>query len=518
MTESPTPPAWVRKRDGSRVPFDADRISQALFAATETLGHPDAFLARELTDGVLHFLAVEKDEDTLTTVQIAEIVAKTVRELGQPALAAAFSRFAAEPRAAEPANDAVVLHAPRDVPPRVWFPGLVRAYSHQAIYSRQVLAARSDGLLSLAGLETPGELEACVVGPFESAAEALHTLRGHVGGCAVFDGPEYALDKTDTERFVTEVCLASRFLPLPVVVNLNSAEPPPWAGDLARGPLFAAEHAARDEAKLDEITDRLLECFVAAKAKTPAIRIYWHIAARDFETERLRKAARFAAAGAPLTFVFDRPRRPLILAEGLDRQHSAVLLIVALQLPQLAASQPGLQDETSLFLQKLGSLTRLALSAAVQKREYLRRLERTHPSPLTTGFLLDRARLVVAPVGLNDVVQQLLGRGLTAGGAALDLAKQIIMRLRDVLKQDGRSVHLDACVDGCYEFGPGETAVALKTQLRAVGVLHALAERGTVVFVPGGDVWTVEMLMSCLRQAWESSEVAALVFSPEKAS
>src|SRR5437588_9408967 len=90
MSEQPTPPSWVRKRDGSRVPFDADKISQALFAATETLGQPNAFLARELTDGVLHFLAVEKDDDTLTTAQIAEIVAKTVRELGQPALAAAF--------------------------------------------------------------------------------------------------------------------------------------------------------------------------------------------------------------------------------------------------------------------------------------------------------------------------------------------------------------------------------------------------------------------------------------------
>jgi hypothetical protein len=515
MTESPTPPAWVRKRDGSRVPFDADRISQALFAATETLGHPDAFLARELTDGVLHFLAVEKDDDALTTVQIADIVEKTVRELGQPALAKAFSTLAAEPRAVESASAAIVLHAPLDMPPRMWFPSLVRAYSQQAIYSRQVLAAQSDGLLALTGLETPGELEACVVGSFESAAEALLTLRGHVGGCAVFDGPEFALLKSGTEHFVTEVCLASRFLQLPVVVNLNCDEPPPWAGDLARGPLFAAEHAARDETKLAEVADKLLECFAAAKATTPAIRIYWHVGARDFLTERLRKAAHLALEGRPLTFVFDRPRRPPVLAEGVDRQHPAVLLTIALQLPRLA-SQPGLREDAPLFLQKLGSLTRLALSAAVQKREYLRRLERTYPSPLTTGFLLDRARLVVAPVGLDDVVQQLFGRGLTAGGATLDLGKQIITRLRDVLKQDGRTVHLDACVDARYEFALGEAAPALKTQLRAAGVLHALAERGTVAFIPGGDAWAAETLIICLRQAWENSEVAALCLSSER--
>ena len=436
MTEPPTPPAWVRKRDGSRVPFDADKISQALFAATETLNLPDAFLARELTDGVLHFLAVEKDDDTLTTAQIADIVAKTVRELGQPALAEA---FVAGPRDVKPTNDSIVLHAPRDVPPRALFPSLVRDYSQQAIYSRQVLAAQGDGLLTLTGLETPGELEACVVGPFESAADALQDLRRCVGGCAVFDGPEYALGNTsEAERFATEVRLASRFLALPVVVNLNSAEPPPWAGDLARGPLFAQQRAGPDETMLAAFAEDLLERFTAANLSTLPIRIYWHVAARDFVTDRLRKAAQFAAEGAALVFVFDRPRRPLVLAEGIDRQHSAVLLTVGLHLPRLAA-QPGLREDAALFLQKLGSLTRLAISAAVQKREYLRRLERAQPSPLTTGFLLDRARLVVAPIGLDFVVQQMLGRGLTSGGAALDLGKQIVTRLRDVLKQETRT-------------------------------------------------------------------------------
>ena len=33
-----TPPAWVHKRDGRLVPFEPDKISRSLFAATETLG------------------------------------------------------------------------------------------------------------------------------------------------------------------------------------------------------------------------------------------------------------------------------------------------------------------------------------------------------------------------------------------------------------------------------------------------------------------------------------------------
>src|SRR5437660_914682 len=83
----PALPAWVRRRDGRLAPFEADRISHALFAATETLGRPDAFLARELTDGVLHFLAEACDEPIPTTAWLADLVVKVVRELRQPELA-----------------------------------------------------------------------------------------------------------------------------------------------------------------------------------------------------------------------------------------------------------------------------------------------------------------------------------------------------------------------------------------------------------------------------------------------
>src|SRR5260370_41496804 len=88
---SPGLPAWVSKRDGRIVPFEADKISQALFAAAESLGKPDAFLARELTEGVLHFLAGGSSGNISTPCQIAELVIKVVRELGQPAFARAFS-------------------------------------------------------------------------------------------------------------------------------------------------------------------------------------------------------------------------------------------------------------------------------------------------------------------------------------------------------------------------------------------------------------------------------------------
>src|SRR5260370_42450504 len=83
--------AWVRKGGGQLVPFDAAKVSRALFAASESVGRPDAFLARELTDSIVHFLDAESGGTTPTTEQISDLIIKVVRELGQPSLAKAFA-------------------------------------------------------------------------------------------------------------------------------------------------------------------------------------------------------------------------------------------------------------------------------------------------------------------------------------------------------------------------------------------------------------------------------------------
>src|ERR1700722_13424434 len=90
------PISFVRRSDGRLTPFDADQICQSLFAAGEQLGCPDAFLAREMTDSVVHFLADEADSGTVSTTQIAEVVEKVVRELGQPELARAYAERSPE--------------------------------------------------------------------------------------------------------------------------------------------------------------------------------------------------------------------------------------------------------------------------------------------------------------------------------------------------------------------------------------------------------------------------------------
>jgi hypothetical protein len=538
----PAPPAWVHKRDGRQEPFDADKISRALFAASESLKRPDAFLARELTDGVVHFLTEEADGATPTTIQIADLVGKVVRELGQPALAAMFSEYGARRDRGKPspadlsANKEVVLRFAAGAPLEKVLAACVHSYTLQTVFARDLAAAQGDGLLTLTGLESPYELLGCVLGPpIASVTEdgvlaAVEKARGFAGGLLALDGPEHLLAhsvkaaKDEVREFAQELALGLRLTGMRAVVNLNCAAPPSWAGDLAEGPLFAGQIVSPAPEQLASLADGLAREFLSPPAFGGRVRIDWHLCERDFTPEtalRLTTMAEFALNGAALRFVFDRARRPVSLAEGVDRQHPAVLLTVGVHLPRLA-EQPGVDGDATRFLKKLGSLARLALSAAVQKREFLRRQEGGRP-PVTSGFLLDRARLVVAPVGLDAVVTAFTGGGLCSGKESLDFGKQIVQTLRDVLRQDGGACRLGTCLDGPDDFRLGDgkptlgqaagltawDAAALpKHQLRAAGALHALAEGGTAALIlPEDPRPTAEAVADTLRSAWKQSDV-----------
>jgi hypothetical protein len=314
-------------------------------------------------------------------------------------------------------------------------------------------------------------------------------------------------------------------------VNLNVARPPAWAGDFAEGPLFAGQRRPPGPEQLAARADGLFDALLPLHA-ADGVRVDWHLAERDFAPEgaaRLARLARRAGEGAALAFVFDRPRRPVPLAEGLDRHHVAALLTVGLNLMRLA-QQPKLRDDPGLFILKLGSLVRMALSAAAQKRDFLRRRGQSRPA-LTRGFLLQRARLLLAPIGLEAAARLYHGRGLCEGGPALDFARQVLQRLRETLRQDGAAHHLDTCLDApaslCLDDGEGprtpeqvagltpwdETAAPWQ-QLRSAGPLHGIAEMGTAAVVLSAEqTLSTEELVELLRKAWQKTDVVRLRFA-----
>jgi hypothetical protein len=554
---APALPAWVHKRDGRLVPFEADKICQALFAVTETLGRPDAFLARELTDSVLHFLAAEVGGATPSTAQLSELTVKVVRELGQPTLARAFSETSeikAERRRQKATSPVKSRFSPSDSPGTV-VSACLRQYSLEAVFSRDLASAQADGLLTLTCLDAPLGLAAYVLGPADledgpDLLEVLEEAREVAGAFVVVDSPEYILCSPGTSqgraRFTTRLQRGLRYTGLRAVVHLHCATPPAWAEDGPGGPLFAARRLQQDLDLLAGTVEALLDSVLGSEEGPGRIRLEWHLGERDFLSAGLAnpgllRAVRIALDSHQLSFRLDRPRRPIVLGPGLDRRHPAVLLAVALHLPQLAQMLgPGTGPD--LFLRKLASLARLALSAGSQKRAFLRRQSRTGDgtaSAIGRGFLLDRARLVVVPVGLEAVVRRLIGRGIAEDAGSLEFARQIVGRLRAVIESEGSAAGLDTCLDGSgttlgewersmpeAECGPSgadepglrvagltgwDDRAPLQSQVDAAAALHSVAGGGMATLVlPPNLATPAEELAALLRYAWQETGLTGL--------
>src|SRR5262249_28083032 len=156
---------------------------------------------------------------------------------------------------------------------------------------------------------------------------------------------------------------------LAVVVNLNCGTPPAWADSLAAGPLFSGQRTSSDPDQRTELAHKLLKQFMQSinavrdkqggPAKAPTVPgsgsepmyVDWHLGDRDLSPEarpRLREVVKCALCQTSIRFVFDRQRRSISLAEGMDRKHEAVLLTVGLNLPALA-NQPGASSNPNLF-------------------------------------------------------------------------------------------------------------------------------------------------------------------------
>src|SRR5207249_9481161 len=127
-----------------------------------------------------------------------------------------------------------------------------------------------------------------------------------------------------------------------VVVSFTAAQPPAWARPRISGPLFADELPAWGPASslLDEALDR------PPPPDAAGIRWDWHLQARDFtpgpHQQRLERVVQRVLEDRPIALVMDRPRRPVALAEGMDRRRPAVLqeigldLAAFLRLPEIA--------------------------------------------------------------------------------------------------------------------------------------------------------------------------------------
>jgi len=534
------PPWKVVKRDGRTEPFEPEKLQHTLFAATERLGAPNPFLARELTDGVVHFLAAEAAGRPLATSEIAETVAKVVREFGHSALADAYEAAIQVPTAPKAARSRAVSSVMQAAGTpitadqsffeveRASSEQILREYSLNFVWPREFVSAHRDGLLHLTGLETPLEMGGVVLPPVRpesdassSYLKAIVAARAHAGQFLAIDGPEYELavrsDSVDgrTDAFLSEVRLAADATGLTILLNLNHPEPPPWDAHMAGGPLFPTPggQAAEESWRL---TSRLaLQAIVAPRN---GVRIWWHVQESDFEPEHLPtllKLAAFAADGIPIEFVFDRPKRIIALGPGLDRRHPAVLALVGINLSALVMQLGAGPADRAVFLKKLGSLTRFAKSAGHVRQDYVRK----HARPSArAGFLLERSRLVVVPAGLDAAVRTLLGPESTSPGLITDFGKQVLTTIREALAGDRPRV-LDSVIDSSLDadvLWTGHVSLqdphlTVRQQIKAASVLHYAAGGGSACLrLVTEQAASSEELTDLLRASWES-DIARLV-------
>jgi hypothetical protein len=507
-------PTWVRRRDGSQVPFEADRICQSLYAAAESLGAPSAFLIRELTDVVLHFLAQESFDAIPTTAQIAEEVEKIVREVGQPELARRYAE--GQQCAAEPTVKHVLIAC--TARPEQFVNDCLEAYALEAIFTRDVAAAIREGLLHVNGLNAPASLSSLVLDTPRLAEFpwwlALDDWRACGGERWIVESPEWLCTAQTHPALTPHLC--EHLLSLPILaqraveLHLNIAEPPSWSLAHPARPLFTPDEDEATQQERSNFLDSLLERWKTLHApKVPAIA--WHVHDRSFrdETERrqLHDLLRQALQGKAIRFLFDRPRSAIALAEGLDRKCPGVLLEAGLDLAALA-QHPDIQQDGATLLKKLPSLARIAVSAAGQKRQFLRGLPEA--SPLKRRFLIDRAAAAVVPLGLDDAVRRLTGESLTKSPLSLDFALKILQTLKDALHEAGRSINLDLRLDG-PSLSAADGMLSPQKQLEIAGKLHARAGAGTATLLLAEDADTnADSLLELLQWTWRSSGIVRL--------
>lgn len=436
-------PNWVFKRNGSLVAFEADKISQSLFAATEELGRPNAFLARELADGVLHFLVQETGGENPTTMQIAEVVAKVTRELGHPDLAKVYeaAQSRSKPVAASPVAAASEKSVSRPL-----------ASPYSEILTRDLASAMRDGLLQLPSPHRPRTVDRLVLearssrfGWGDTLLEEMVRLREEVGSAYILDSPDQLLAPHDASTWTRHLCLLLEALDRQAIVHLNMSSLPLWAKEGGAGPLFNTAYPEKTETRDDSIAKAILDELSAAPTGHARVRVDWHV--REETSSPPDPALVHVIQRLPqVRCVLDRAAHEPSLGEGVDRQHPCVLLEVGLDLSRFFHLD-GIDGNVDHFLEKLPSLTHMAISAGVQKRAYLSRAASSGGlRRLAQGFLLFRARLLITPIGLDKVVSETLGM-VSNSRAATDLELRVLKTVEQSAMHHGRARNLEAVLE-----------------------------------------------------------------------
>jgi hypothetical protein len=480
----------IRGQDGQLGPVRADSISQRLFLASERLGQPSVFLARELADRIIEYW--RDDPEPLDEAELHERVITLVREFGYPALAR--------------------VYAEETIPTR-----------SQPVWPLDVESLSRSGLLVLPADTPPMRLADVVLGPgldperADAAIPEAIEKASQVASAVTLDSPEWVLCRQGGAISQVAASFASMLAELAeayrvwISVHLNGADAPAWATQPV-GPLFAPLPVkGGDDVRRREAAVALGRCLMEKRG----IRLYWHIPLAErqrlAETDIPADFRRAIEAQVPIEWVFDRSGEPVLLGPGLTRSNPVVLGAVGCHCRRLVEQISPSRPEDSW--EKLGTLTRLALSAGRAQLQYLRR---ALPAFGREGFLLERSRLVLVPIGLEAAARLLCRSSRWEENSVIDQAQRLLATMQRELAKDtglpaGTIDHRlegmptpDAWTDLHDAIGmtSGDEQATIYEQLRFIEPLHRIARSGTAwLRVPVEVVRDAEEFGAVLQRA-----------------
>jgi ATP cone domain len=428
---------------------------------------------------------------------------------------------------------------------RIW-----HEFSLHEIVSRDVADAERRGLLHVHGLGAPCSLGAvCVdcgtlarqsLGFRQSIVQFGEHLADAIDSCSrllavdrVESWLSFAAEPGDTpgrlaEQFWIELRSRLRYCPLPCVLNLYGGMPPGADTALGAGPLFSQQPLSAEREFAGAVSQEILDLVRRDAAEWPNLRLDWHWVRRPdaVQTALIARIMRVLDEGHHVAIAFDR--EPATAGEGLRRLRDvirSVLDFIGISLPVVwrdagsPRSLPVLEDGLRQSIQ-------LAVRAAIQKREFIRRLPTRIESPV-----IDHAILAIYPIGLDWTARQLVGRSAAEDEGSLKLCETLVRLLRDTAAREARHFGLGTVVDhpldipehaiepepgngepdervaGLVPVGPN---LGLRRQIYAAGRLHAIAQAGTLVCGRKAAEENHNRLVETMEWALRNSELVRL--------
>lgn len=443
--DAPPLPAWIMKKDGRIVPFQEDHICKDLYETAVKLGKPDPFLARELADATSYFLASENPGATLKQEDVIFAVTRTVREFGHPDIALKYPEFAYKVEFGQGSVEVETeLFPGRNVKTLQEFN---RDKMLNSVLTPDLAAGIQEGWIQMEGISFPdGLLAASWVKEdwldmvLQSPKEFISGIKNLAAKQIHFEGAEFlALEQPRIDRKLLKTALSVMDVCLEAtgamgVLHLNFPKAPLWFQGLNYGPLFQPEMQSNKE-KAFLLTRAFLDAWIEASPKR--LKMHWH---QIGDLDANVKPVFDYLSQNTHNWAFSRLAKsgPDYLSNKPDRN---VLDKISLRLDKLAKAcmRKGILHKFGI---RLPSLVRLGISAGIQKRAFIRKIEIERRQNeemkvnLGAGFLLEKARLIITPKGLPELLENIFpGKSLVDDEVTL-YVKNVLSVLKETVRSE----------------------------------------------------------------------------------